>query len=52
MLSYLRLALNPADDAAFLRVHNTPPRGLGAKFGDMLRGLQVRPSLTTTNVVG
>lgn len=42
-LSYLRLALNPADDAAFLRVYNTPPRGLGAKFEDMLRSLQVRP---------
>ncbi len=28
-LSYLRLVTNPADDAAFLRVVNVPPRGIG-----------------------
>ncbi|KAG2492020.1 hypothetical protein HYH03_009749 [Edaphochlamys debaryana] len=34
-LAYLRLALNPADDSAFSRIYNTPPRRLGdvkAKF--------------------
>lgn len=29
MLAYLRLLCNPADDAAFLRVINTPKRGIG-----------------------
>jgi DNA helicase-2/ATP-dependent DNA helicase PcrA len=30
VLAYLRLALNGADDAAFRRAVNTPPRGIGA----------------------
>ena len=31
-LAYLRLVLNPRDDAAFERVLNTPPRGLGEAY--------------------
>lgn len=30
-LAYARLLLNPQDDAAFIRVINTPPRGIGDK---------------------
>jgi DNA helicase-2/ATP-dependent DNA helicase PcrA len=37
VLAYLRLLVNPADDAAFLRVVNVPPRGIGAKTQSDLR---------------
>jgi DNA helicase-2/ATP-dependent DNA helicase PcrA len=36
-LSYLRLIANRRDDAAFERVVNLPPRGIGAKSLDVLR---------------
>ncbi|MHC1478858.1 DNA helicase II [Frateuria aurantia] len=36
-LAYLRLALNPDDDAAFERTVNTPPRGIGDRTLDVLR---------------
>jgi DNA helicase-2/ATP-dependent DNA helicase PcrA len=45
LLAYLRLAVNRADDLAFRRVINTPPRGLGAttlaRIDDMARTLGV-----------
>jgi len=37
ILAYLRLVVNPADDAAFLRVVNVPPRGVGTKTLQALR---------------
>ncbi len=30
VLAYLRLVINPDDDEAFRRIHNTPTRGIGA----------------------
>ncbi len=39
VLSYLRLAQNPGDDAAFRRVLNVPPRGLGEKTLAVLQRL-------------
>jgi DNA helicase II / ATP-dependent DNA helicase PcrA len=36
-LAYARLALNPQDSAAFLRIINVPPRGLGASAVAALR---------------
>ncbi|OZC04709.1 ATP-dependent DNA helicase PcrA [Rubricoccus marinus] len=36
-LAYLRLAVNPSDDASLLRVINTPTRGIGGKTVDGLR---------------
>ena len=37
-LAYLRLVANHHDDAAFERVVNTPPRGIGSRTVDTLRG--------------
>ena len=37
IIAYLKLALNPFDDIAFLRVVNTPPRGLGKTSLDELQ---------------
>ncbi|HNR92277.1 MAG TPA: 3'-5' exonuclease [Dokdonella sp.] len=37
-LAYLRLVGNRHDDAAFERVVNTPPRGIGDRTIDLLRG--------------
>ena len=37
VLGYLRLILNREDDAAFERVFNHPPRGIGQKTADSIR---------------
>ncbi len=37
VLGYLRLVVNPADDAAMLRIVNVPSRGIGAKSLEKLR---------------
>ncbi len=39
LLSYARLAMHSDDDVAFLRVLNTPPRGIGAKTVETLRSV-------------
>ncbi|HEX9952276.1 MAG TPA: UvrD-helicase domain-containing protein [Rubricoccaceae bacterium] len=36
-LAYLRLAVNPTDEASFLRVLNVPARGIGSKTVDQMR---------------
>ena len=38
-LAYARLAMNPDDNVALLRVINTPPRGIGEKSTDRLTDL-------------
>jgi DNA helicase-2/ATP-dependent DNA helicase PcrA len=38
-MAYLRLLVNRDDDAAMERVINTPPRGIGGKTVDTLRGV-------------
>lgn len=39
ILAYMRLLSNPKDDAAFLRIINTPPRGIGNGTLDALRNV-------------
>jgi superfamily I DNA/RNA helicase len=37
LLAFARVAVNPADDSAFLRIFNLPPRGLGSAALDLVR---------------
>ncbi len=46
VLAYLRLAANRHDDAAFERVVNTPPRGIGERTIDLLRGRARREGIS------
>ncbi len=45
-LAYLRLINNRQDDAAFERVINTPPRGIGTRTLDILRNLTRERQIT------
>lgn len=45
-LAYLRLIANRQDDAAFERVVNTPPRGIGDRTLDILRNLTRERQIT------
>ncbi len=45
-LAYLRLAANPDDDGAFLRVVNFPPRGLGARSLEILQSHAAQAGLS------
>ncbi len=46
MLAYLRLLTNPSDDRAFLRIINTPRRGLGANTLEKLAQFSAARSLS------
>ncbi len=50
-LAYVRLALNPDDDIALLRVLNTPPRGIGQKSVDSLRALAQQRGTSLWNAI-
>ena len=39
MIAYLRIVVNPDDDAAFERTINNPPRGIGQKTIDIIRNI-------------
>ena len=51
ILAYLRLILNPADDEAFLRAINTPPRGIGAQSVAVLSDSARRRSIPLMSAV-
>ena len=44
VLAYLHLCNNPANDAACLRIINTPPRGIGRKTLDLIKDFAHRKS--------
>ncbi|QLB12926.1 ATP-dependent DNA helicase UvrD [Bisgaardia hudsonensis] len=50
-LAYLRLVANSQDDAAFERVVNTPPRGIGDRTLDILRNLTREREITLWQAV-
>ncbi len=51
-LAYLRLIENPADDTAFLRVVNFPPRGIGARTLEQLQDAAKAANLSLYAAVG
>ncbi|BBP44347.1 DNA helicase II [Thiosulfativibrio zosterae] len=51
VLAYLRLILNRQDDAAFERIYNHPPRGIGAKTADMIRDIAKMEGVSLWNAM-
>lgn len=51
VLGYLRLAINPLDDAAFERIINTPARGLGEKTLEKIRLVSHQESVSCLQAV-
>ncbi len=51
-LAYVRLAVNPDDDVALLRVLNTPPRGIGRTTVDTLREVANREGISLWSATG
>jgi DNA helicase-2/ATP-dependent DNA helicase PcrA len=51
-LAYLRLVENPADDTAFMRVVNFPPRGIGARTLEQLADAARAAGLSLYATVG
>lgn len=45
LASYLNLLLNPADDVAFKRVVNSPPRGLGKTTIDKIEAISINEGI-------
>ncbi len=46
MIAYLRIIVNPDDDAAFERTINNPPRGIGQKTIDIIRSVAKESNLS------
>ncbi len=46
MIAYLRIIVNPDDDAAFERTINNPPRGIGQKTIDIIRTIAKQKGLS------
>ena len=51
MMAYLRLLANPADDAAFARVINTPRRGIGAASLETINSFAARQKVPLSEVI-
>ena len=51
LLAYLRLILNPNDTISFIRVLNTPPRGIGKRSQDDLVHAAERLHITPLNAI-
>lgn len=51
IVAYLKLAMNPADNIALLRVINTPPRGIGKSSLDELQAIAHRSEGTLWDAI-